>query len=66
VIKYLCSLSFCAHLYEEVQSASCQLRMCVLMRWFVCIALNVGVLVLQKSVNMSPVANHGKVKLNCY
>jgi len=36
----------------------------VFMRWFVCIAANAGLLVTQKSVNMSTVANRGKVKLN--
>jgi len=34
------------------------------MRYFVCIAPNAGVLVTQKSVNMSTTANHGKVILN--
>jgi hypothetical protein len=66
VIKCLCSLSLGAHLYEEVQSPSFQLHVCVcvFLRWFVCITPNAGVLVMQKSVNMSTVANHGEVKLH--
>jgi len=36
----------------------------VFMRWSVYITPNVGVMVMQKSVNKSSIANHSKKKLN--